>query len=1056
MAKELCSLRLFMRSHSKKSVTDSSEGSSMMVPEPPLVSSATPQRQPLCPISDSDLNLLTPTQAEQSLPDSAATRATPKSKSDQPTPRAKAKLTFGGNEKYNHLENSERINRSLVNDTPEINALVNSRDKNRWDTHHSSSGLSGSLTSPPQVCHHAQQENITVDTASDLSTPSGGSKQSSPDNSQVSTGHGHQHVSKVQTLEASLEQAERKISEITRAVVAFEVAKDELEIERNRLMIASQEAAEICAQRQEEIYRLQSEVTEAEVREKVGLMVAKQKWEYEKDVTGQEIQDMKVEKEKLEVEMGQMIAKFLEKETLIYQCLEKRQETLDAARMQFSLLDEDLGDFEQLRSNLERDAADLEQTSSSTVKGLNQRGKEVNRLQLQLETFECQLKQAHDSFESLKAEIESERFRLVKEKDMVAEEKESLRQDYLTTHAELRERISVAESKFICSEEQLKSITRKLEELDSKRPEVELELAAVNEDGASAISNLKLREEELEELRARSHLLKSRHEEVEAKVLVLESLIQQYVKWEENWKSEKLRLVEKLKEVESMPVSLDQTAQGEDLECNILSASDKVPQVHIQRLKFQVENLERTIAVKDQTILSTKDEMEVATANLKEANLEIDKLQSEKDILKRTCHENALTILTLTLSLSRAEEEIYRKQLQVEAFEKEMLKVGEIVDDWEVKMLDVEKLWKMEKEELMKEIVSARLEAREKGLEAALLNQKFQETQVTLMETESVVNLLVRANERVKHTAQDLKLRILRESQEVWVQERDRLLEAVNCLRVEMDGRDQQVSLICEETAAEFSGILSIISSAQEEIALMRSKHEEEIQSLSDEMKNIRNHLLQGIPEWKELEIDTLRASSEQQHRRNVREVEVEKSFLSEQLDAAKVTVQLELTETEGLKANLVQLKEDFLKQENEAVLLRTKMMEFESKIQDLNQIIAQLSLEKNTAQERLSELETQMANTSANVQHLMEELEEGRFEAVNLELKLSERWGEGASEAQVGQLKTEVDELKSRLLVLDYSLTLAETELDDYLQRNKVLGLSEEIPSMNLYTRMI
>ncbi|KAL3700311.1 hypothetical protein R1sor_018333 [Riccia sorocarpa] len=861
--------------------------------------------------------------------------------------------------------------------------------------------------------------------------------------------------SEVQMLDTSLEQAEREIADRTRALEALAVAKDELEIERDRLMITSREAAEKCAerelalvQREEEISRLESKVTDAEMREKLvsaqleGLMVAKETWESEQEVTGQEIQGMKDEKEKLELEMTQMLAKLLEKENFVYQCLERSQRLLEAAQTKLSLLDADLGHFEHLRSNLEGNIRDLEITASRTVKGLEQKEKEVNRLQTQLETVQCQMEQVQDSFESLKAGVENERLLWVKENEIVAEEKESLRQVYLTTHSELREQIALAESKFFCSEEQLKSITKKLEKVNAQKTEVELELAAVNEDAALAISNLKLQEEELEEQRTSSDRLQSRYHEAEAKVLALESLIQQYQISEENWKSEKLQLVEKLKEVESMSSSVDQSAQGEALECSNLSASDEVPQAHIERLKSQVESLKRKVSDKDGTISSAKKQMEIAIANLKEAELEMDKRQGEKDTLKKTCDENASTILTLTLSLSRAEEEVSRKQLQVEAFEKEMLKVGEIVNEWEVKMLDAEKAWKVEKEELMKEIDSAKLEAREKGLEAAVLNQKFQETQFTLMEVESLVNLLVRANEKAKHTAKDLKHQRdeLRQSQEVWVPERDRLLAAVNCLRVEMDEREEQVSLICEETAAELDQMLHIVSSAQGEIVLMRSEHEEEMQSLSNELKNMRIDLLQGNLGRKELvmEMDTMFASFEQQ-RSNVREVEVENTSLLEQLEAAKATQQLQFSEMEGLKANLIQLEEDFLVKENEADLLRTKLVEFESEIQDLNQTIALLTSEKNTAQESLSDLDTRMANTVANVQHLMEELEEERNEAANLELKLSEimsdRRGQAASEAQAGQLKGEVNGLTSRLHYLENTLALAEREMDEYLQ---------------------
>ncbi|KAL2651507.1 hypothetical protein R1flu_019635 [Riccia fluitans] len=937
----------------------------------------------------------------------------------------------------------------------------------------------------------------------------------------------------VQTLEASLEQAERKISEMSKALEALSVAKDELEIDRDRLIIASQEAAKNCAEKelacgqgQEEICLLQSKITEAEIREQSismqleELLAEKQTWESEKVITGQEIEELRVEKQRLELETTQMKSNLVEKELSIFRCLERIQMTLEAADLKLSLLDEDLSHLVENRASLERDVADLELTASSTVLGLQDKEKELNHFQLQLETVQSQMVDAQASAESLKAEIVNERSRWVGEMERVELEKESLELEYLASLAQLRKRISEAELKLLSSEEQLECITKKAEKLSAQKSQVELALVEVKEDAASAISNLTLREEELEELRAGSDRLKSRCDEAEGKVLALESLLQEYVLSGENWKSEKLQLVEKLKEVELMSASFDQSSQDEIVECHNLPGSDEVPHAHIRRLKFQVENLKRKVSEKDATILSAKKEMEVAIGNLKEAELEMDKLQAEKDALKKTCEASTNIISTTSLSLSRAEEEISRKQLEVEAFEKEMLRVGEIVDEWEVRMLDAEKVWKVEKEGLMKEVDSAKLEAREKGLEAAILNQKFQDTQVTLMEAESLVNLLVRANETAKHTARDFKSERdeLRQSQQGWVPERDRLLAAINYLRMEMDERDQQLCFISEGTAAELTEILAIVSSVQEEIVLIRSENEEQLQSLSDEVKNMRNHLLQVTPVAKELvaEIDTLSAFYEQQNI-SLHMVKIENVSLSEQLQASKATIQLQLEEVERMKgrlsvsavekrkdvqdlegklvnaenevrslneslkdlrfskqadeeelkelrsvvsksqANLIKLKEDLVNQENATSVQMRKLEESEltsgemqTTIHNLHQIISQLTVDNNTAQDRLSELETQMANAGANIIHLMEELEEGRNEVEHLERKLSQLQSESrdqatSSKAHVVDLEAEVEKLKSQLHFLEDTLTLGETEMDDYLQASSA-GIYELI----------
>ncbi|BBM96977.1 kinesin family member 15 [Marchantia polymorpha subsp. ruderalis] len=875
----------------------------------------------------------------------------------------------------------------------------------------------------------------------------------------------------VQTLEVNLKHAESKISEMLLGFEALTIATAELESERDRLIIASQQAEKNCIEKEQalvqiqaDLCQLQERVREAEIREQVismrmeELSDAQEHWDSEKIIVKQEIEDMKAEKLKLASDIRQLNAEVEKKEHTMFETLGRSQQAVEESEMKLAALDEELKNLEIARGKMEQYVTELELAASVNVHRLEEREKNLIELQEKFEMVQVQMMDMQKSLDSVNLELKSERISWMSEKERFNEEKESLRQEYLNSEAQLTDQLAIAETKLSTYDTELKSVTASFEQLSALKTDVELELAKVNKDALSTISNLKLREEELEDLRAVSDVLGSRCAEAEGRVQALQNALQQYALSEETWKAEKMQLVEKLKEVESMSASLDQANQENVAEFRDLSCNEDVPQQHIQRLKVQVEGLRRKLADKDNTILSARKEMEIAIANLREAELEMDKLQAENVSLRRTCEENEATINEITKNLKAAEEDVNRRQAQIEAFEEEMQKVGDIVSDWEVKILEAESTWKSEKEELVKEVDSAKLEAREKGLEAAVLNQKFQDSQVTLMEAEVLVNLLVRANETAKHNAQDWKWEkeALNISQGVWEPEKDRLVAAINCLKMEMKEREEETLSIFRDTAAELSEATNMLSSIQEEVCLLSVEHEQQMQILSDAVKDIKSEFSQIILLPKELGLDLgTFCGIVTEVKRTIVEVTNQNASLCEDLLASETRLQEQLSEMEALKAKLAV----------SALELETKCWDLQAaESNEAKNTEILLSLEQQTevlegklvaALSEASELRDRLLTCESEIAALHNDLNERSNEVEDLERKVTtgddvvSSLNERVRELTAWKVAAEENLLLLRKEVSDSEANLAQVQKDLLEQRNDFVVQREKLEEL-------
>ncbi|CAM6102761.1 unnamed protein product [Calypogeia fissa] len=131
MVKGMSPLRLFMRNPSRKTLADGIDGTSSA---PDSTGAAAQSRQPLGPITETVRNPLIPV-AEQSC-------------GDPSTPRAKAKVSSHGQDKFPHLENSE-VYATSFNVTPDKTASSQPKGKFTWQHRHGATAQNALKEGPP-------------------------------------------------------------------------------------------------------------------------------------------------------------------------------------------------------------------------------------------------------------------------------------------------------------------------------------------------------------------------------------------------------------------------------------------------------------------------------------------------------------------------------------------------------------------------------------------------------------------------------------------------------------------------------------------------------------------------------------------------------------------------------------------------------------------------------------------------------------------------------------------------------------------------------------------
>ncbi|KAG0606203.1 hypothetical protein M758_9G122000 [Ceratodon purpureus] len=276
----------------------------------------------------------------------------------------------------------------------------------------------------------------------------------------------------------------------------------------------------------------------------------------------------------------------------------------------------------------------------------------------------------------------------------------------------------------------------------------------------------------------------------------------------EDWAAERQNLIS---EKEDLRMELSQWEQNSDIRRSSdvclrnLSENRSVPAPDASsntksgdRLRQDLEKI-RTENVKlrsrtreqDQAYLSVR--MELSAAHAKHKDLEIE-MVTEKQHLRKQLEATLL--------------EVDRQQAHIHSCESELQRLTMLLVEGEEQMNTAEQIWKTEKAQLEAEREEARVEAKENRKEASDMLVKFEEWKITLREADSMVNALVRVNEKAK---------------ERWKREKERLASSQN-----------------EETNKVVLEMLEAVALTKEQVDMTMGHAESEMRALVTEAQIMR------------------------------------------------------------------------------------------------------------------------------------------------------------------------------------------------------------------------
>lgn len=280
----------------------------------------------------------------------------------------------------------------------------------------------------------------------------------------------------------------------------------------------------------------------------------------------------------------------------------------------------------------------------------------------------------------------------------------------------------------------------------------------------------------------------------------------------QSWISEKEDLRMELARLEQHPDvrrSLDQQPLRNLSENQSIPAPDaSFSTKNIDRLRQDLEKM-RTENVKlrsrtreqDQAYLSVRMELSAAHAKRKDLEVEMDRIGAEKQLVLQK--EKNLRKQLDALSL-----EVSRRHAHIQSCESELQRLTMLQLTSEEQMNAAEQAWREEKAQLVAEREEAQVEANEKRNEAAAMLVKFEEWKTTLREADSMVNALVKVNEKAK---------------ERWKREKDRL-----------------ASTQSEETNKVVQEMLDAVTMTKEQVDMTMGHAEGEIRALVAETQIMR------------------------------------------------------------------------------------------------------------------------------------------------------------------------------------------------------------------------
>lgn len=199
---------------------------------------------------------------------------------------------------------------------------------------------------------------------------------------------------------------------------------------------------------------------------------------------------------------------------------------------------------------------------------------------------------------------------------------------------------------------------------------------------------------------------------------------------------------------------------------------DKLRQ-DLEKIRTENVKLRSRTREQDQAYLSVRMELSAAHAKRKDLEIEMERMVTEKQHLLKQLEATSL--------------EVDRQHAHIQSCESELQRLTMLLVEGEEQMNTAEQTWRTEKAQLEAEREEARVEANEKRKEASDMLVKFEEWKITLREADSMVNALVRVNEKAKERWKREKERLASTQTEETNKVVQEMLEAVALTKEQVD-----------------------------------------------------------------------------------------------------------------------------------------------------------------------------------------------------------------------------------------------------------------------------
>ncbi|XP_024388572.1 kinesin-like protein KIN-12F [Physcomitrium patens] len=458
----------------------------------------------------------------------------------------------------------------------------------------------------------------------------------------------------------------------------------------------------------------------------------------------------------------------------------------------------------------------------------------------------------------------------------------------------------------------------------------------------------------------------------------------------------------------------EERANSLDLLVQEMYVAEERSSLEIANLNAEVEGMKNRLADKEAECEGLRDENDRLHAALLSAQREgssaICDLIALKQKTRSEAHESYLPEHE-ERSNSKA---LLSRQREVEVYEDEITKLMTMLNQTEERSIMLESKWRREKETLVAERDIARLDANQKGSEAATLARNFEVNRVTLREAEMMVDALVHAKDRAKSDAEGWKL------------EYERLL-------------------ISQEVAVKnfYAETLEVLDLTKQQVENTKSHCEKEIEALADNVKQVKSEIMDELRTCFAALKDDVGAEiklSIDCYADAVEKAEMKNSFLTEK---PRVAEKLQQNHDGEVTESLLELSLQAIRQS----LAEVSALKWnQTDVCDVNEFDLEISqVVLNSAQVAVSKLQASVAGNDADLLDLHSKLDECHGHTGDIERNHQNSVSELESELAIKV--HELDLMRKEIYALN--IATANAEVENMVMRDQIEELKTKAAAL-------